>query len=159
VAVAGAGPMIRTGYTFIGWNTASGGRGQCARQDRIGGIMKTKYIIPFLAFLLINPLLMNGQEVKKTDGSSFFSLHLTPGIDVPLGESADYFKLGGSMGLSGEYALSDQPLFFLSGGIDYNLAPIQAEKSLSIFAGGAGGGIYYDLSPRLSLKVSVSGGY
>ncbi len=122
--------------------------------------MKVKYIFLFVAVFLISSFITYSQENKpKRDSSSFISLHLTPGLDIPLGESADYFKLGGSLGLSGEYAFSNQPMFFISGGMDYNLAPIQAEKSLSILAGGVGGGIYYDLSPRLSLKASVSGGY
>ncbi len=59
----------------------------------------------------------------------------------------------------GEYTFTDNPGVFLSGQLGYNLAPIKAEKQVHLISGGAGGGIYLDFTPRLSLKAFAGGGY
>jgi hypothetical protein len=48
------------------------------------------------------------------DPGCYISLNLNPGMDLPIGESAEYFALGGSGNLSLEYGLSTAPLVFVS---------------------------------------------
>ncbi len=81
-----------------------------------------------------------------------------PGLDVPIGESSDYFKLGGSLAVAGEYTLATRPAIALRGGIEYALAPIEADNSLSILGCGVGGALLVPLSPRLSLRADASAG-
>jgi tetratricopeptide (TPR) repeat protein len=92
-------------------------------------------------------------------GPASFSLLVNPGLEIPFGESADYFKLGGSLDLAGRYVFTDKPAWSVSAGLGYQLAPIQAEKSVQLVSGGVGGGLSVDLMPRLSLNASVTGGY
>ncbi len=126
--------------------------------------MKLKVI--FVFFLCLAPFVISQQSgeliTAERQGSvkgTTFSLHLNPGLDIPLGTSADYFNLGGSVTLIGEYSITESPLLFLAGQLGYNLAPIKAEKLVHLINGGAGGGIYLDVTPRLSLKAFASGGY
>lgn len=100
-----------------------------------------------------------GQEPGKEPRPSSFSLQVNPGMEIPLGESSEYFKLGGSLDLAGEYFFTEAPAWFATAGLGYQLAPIQAEKSVQLISGGIGGGLSLDLMPRLSMKASVTGGY
>jgi transglutaminase-like putative cysteine protease len=104
-------------------------------------------------------MIATAERERLAERSSFFSLSFNPGIDIPLGSSADNFDFGATGRLFGGYAFSEGPTYFLSGGVDYGFSPIKAENSLSIIAANGGGGIYLDFSPRLSLKAGVSGGY
>jgi tetratricopeptide (TPR) repeat protein len=92
-------------------------------------------------------------------GSSSLSLHLNPGIQIPLGASADYFTVGGLVNLSGEFAFTEQPRFFISTDLAYLLNPLKSGQSISALAGDIGGGVYIDFTPRLSLKVNSAVGY
>lgn len=91
--------------------------------------------------------------------SATFSLHVNPGLEIPFGDSAEYFTLGGSLDLAGEYFFTETPAWFATAGLGYQLAPIQADKSVQIISAGIGGGLSLDLMPRLSVKASVTGGY
>ncbi|MEW5818395.1 MAG: hypothetical protein AB1798_23775, partial [Spirochaetota bacterium] len=94
------------------------------------------------------------------NSSSLFSLHLNPGLSIPLGASADYFKLGGNVKLAGEYALPAFPSFYLGGEIGYQSHPIKAEESISILSLGARAGFNFPITSMLYGKVSASlGGY
>ena len=86
--------------------------------------------------------------------SSLFSLTINPGISIPLGESGDYFKLGGQVKLSGEYKLQNIPIIFLGGEIGYKFHPIKAEESISILSLGAGGGVRFPITNRFNVKVN-----
>ncbi len=88
-----------------------------------------------------------------------FSIGVAPAIDLPIGESADYFNLGGSVALGGEYMLATRPAIALRAGVEYALAPIEAENSLSVLACGLGAVLVQPLSPRLALRVDGSAGY
>jgi tetratricopeptide (TPR) repeat protein len=84
---------------------------------------------------------------------------VNPGLEIPFGESSDYFKLGGSLDLSGKYVFTESPSWYTAFGLGYQLAPIQADESVQIMSGGIGGGVSFDLMPRLSLHATVMGGY
>jgi tetratricopeptide (TPR) repeat protein len=87
-----------------------------------------------------------------------FSFNVSPGAMLPVGTSADLYKLGLDIGLSGEYRLPGKPLFFLSGDAAYTYPPTEADAGLSVFSLGAGGGIRYDLGQKLYLKGFLNGG-
>lgn len=87
------------------------------------------------------------------------AIDAAPGFDIPLGESSDYFKLGGSFAVGGEVTLATRPVIALRGGIEYALAPIEADNSLSILGCGVGAALLLPLSPRFVLRVDGSAGY
>jgi len=92
-------------------------------------------------------------------GPSSFAMHLAPGIQVPLGVSADYFTVGGLVDIVGEFAFTEDPRIFASAGIEYLLGPLTSGQSISALAGDVGGGAYIDITPRLGLKADASVGY
>jgi hypothetical protein len=49
---------------------------------------------------------------------SSFSLHLSPVMDVPLGDSLTYYRFVGGGAFSAEYRLPFFPLLFIDGGWD-----------------------------------------
>jgi tetratricopeptide (TPR) repeat protein len=73
------------------------------------------------------------------------SLGFRPALTIPLGDSAQWFSLGGGADVSANYRLPDS-MFFLTGGLEYGYAPIQAATSASLFALRAGGGIQWPLT-------------
>ncbi len=89
----------------------------------------------------------------------YFSLNLTPGLSVPIGKDADFFNLGGSVGISGEYRIPSRPLFYISGSLGYALMPVAFETSLPALSVGTGAGVHCDISKRLFFKGCTSGGY
>ena len=95
----------------------------------------------------------------QSDRSTQFSLTAVPGLEIPLGESAAYYTLGGSLGLFGQYAFASRLPLFVQAGLGYNLHPIRASQAVSLLSGAAGGGLSWELSPRLALGGQVSGGY
>jgi len=85
---------------------------------------------------------------------------LTPGGLIPLGKSADLYKLGFGLELSGEYSIPGKPQFFLSGNLGYSHPPTRADSGLSIFSIGAGSGVNYQITPKLFGKGYIqAGGY
>jgi len=125
--------------------------------------MKRGSHLLFIGLLFCIPALVYGQTVggvveKETSLPTPIALQLQPAVVFPLGDSTSWFDNGVFCQLGGEYGLHNEPLIFLSGTVDYSLAPIQAEDSLSIISAGAGGGIYLDFTPRISFKASLNGG-
>jgi tetratricopeptide (TPR) repeat protein len=102
---------------------------------------------------------LNPQNPAKEAQPTSFALLVSPGIEIPVGESSDYFSLGGSLDLTGTYTFTDKPAWFATAGLGYQLAPIQAEESAQLVSAGIGGGLSVDLMPRLSLTAAVMGGY
>ena len=101
-----------------------------------------------------------GDEDDTTGKSrpSSFSFLVNPGLEIPFGESSQYFSLGGSLELGGEYFFTAKPAWFASAGLGYQLAPIQAEKSVQLLSAGIGGGVSFEIVPRLSVKAFADGG-
>jgi tetratricopeptide (TPR) repeat protein len=86
------------------------------------------------------------------------SLEARPAFDIPLGESSQWFTFGGSMDLGVNYRIPGS-IFYLSGGIQYAYAPVQAAASLSILAAKAGGGIQVPLTSAIGVFAYALGGY
>jgi hypothetical protein len=128
--------------------------------------MKKKASLFLFAFLSVTMIGFSQSDeggsyrIKSEQGTlSFLSFHLTPGLNLPMGEDSDFFNIGGGVGIAGEYRLRQAPLFFISGNIDYNFMPVNFETSMSVVSFGAGGGINYGLRPKLVLRVFGNGGY
>jgi tetratricopeptide (TPR) repeat protein len=94
---------------------------------------------------------------------SSFSLHLSPVMDVPLGDSLTYYRFVGGGAFSAEYRLPFFPLLFIDGGLGYTFYSIRnsdvAEQSLSIISASIGLGLQLDLLPTLGVKAYFNGGY
>jgi tetratricopeptide (TPR) repeat protein len=90
---------------------------------------------------------------------SSIALHFGPGMQIPLGVSADNFTIGGLLDIAGEYAFTENPKIFASAGFEYLIGPLVSGQSISAIAGDAGGGVYIDITPRLGLKADASIGY
>ncbi|MBN2553474.1 MAG: hypothetical protein JXB06_11930 [Spirochaetales bacterium] len=99
--------------------------------------------------------------VASQDETSLFksiAVEVYPGVSVPFGSSGDLFTPGGNGSLSGAFGLIEEPLVYVSAGLDYDLVPLQAEASLSILGIGVGVGAYLDFGPRLSFRGFLTGG-
>jgi tetratricopeptide (TPR) repeat protein len=91
---------------------------------------------------------------------SYFSLHVIPGITIPLGESASYFGYGGTIELTAEYRLPFFPNLYVTGGVGYDLAPWPiVGQSLSLPNARLGVGFQFQFAPWLSFRVNGSAGY
>lgn len=91
---------------------------------------------------------------------ALFSLQLTPGIDIPLGESASVFGLGAGLALGMQYRLPFLPLLYVSGGLGYSYDTANGvPRSVSVFSGSLGGGLRFDPMPWLSAGIGLSAGY
>ena len=86
------------------------------------------------------------------------SLDVFPGVSIPIGGSSDLYSVGGSGRLAAAFGFHEDPLVYGAANLDYDLAPLQADASLSIIGVGAGAGVYLDFGPRLSFHGSISGG-
>jgi tetratricopeptide (TPR) repeat protein len=86
------------------------------------------------------------------------SIEARPALDLPLGDSAQWFTLGGSLDLGVNYRIPGT-IFFLSGGLQYAYSPVQASTSLSLAAARVGGGISLPLTSAIAAFAFASGGY
>jgi tetratricopeptide (TPR) repeat protein len=115
----------------------------------------------FLAFLLAAAAL-SGDVQRPATAASQFTLHLIPGIYfLPMGESASYFGLGGSVLLGAQYRLPFLPIVFVSAdlGYDYQAAATGIPLSVSVAAASLGAGLKYNLAPWVAVEAGISGGY
>jgi len=99
------------------------------------------------------------QPGKSAPQSHSLSINLKPALGVPLGKSADYFKLGTNLDLNAEYLVLLLPQVLARGAIVYALAPLKAEESISLIAPTVGAALGYQLSPRWTVKGNFDGGY
>jgi len=122
------------------------------------------YLLIALSFL--QPLYADSGKLpfpgteKDGEGVTSFSVQVTPSLLVPLSiEKTPLYLPGGNINLSGEWGFSEQPAFCVSGELCYLLVPIRdTGDSLSVLSAGVGGGMIYDITPRLSLRGRIAGG-
>ena len=72
-----------------------------------------KVVKVFFIFLIFNALPSHGIELGE------FSLSITPGGVVPLGDSTSYFKMGGGAGIAGDFSIIPMPLIFVRTEAEY----------------------------------------
>lgn len=87
------------------------------------------------------------------------SLRVTPGLNVPLMETAELYNLGGSLFMSGEYVFSSSFPAFAFVSAEYSLDPIKSTDLVHSISGSLGGGFYFDIIPQLKLQAFAGGGY
>lgn len=87
----------------------------------------TVYISGFLTLLLCLPLPLYGQETDSGayTGSPYLSFTLSPGMTVPLADSAELFSPGGNIRLGADYRLFD--FLIAQAGLDYNVWPVRSD--------------------------------
>jgi hypothetical protein len=90
--------------------------------------------------------------------ASPLSLEVRPGFDLPVGDSSRWFSYGGSMDLGLNYRIP-RSIFYLSGGLQYSYAPVQAVTSLSLAAAKVGGGVQLPLTSGIAVLAHAMGGY
>lgn len=125
--------------------------------------MRLRISVLSVVVLLVVGSLVFGQinepapaQAPPAGGGSYLSLHLDPTLEIPIGASAPLFNMGGSVGLSVRYLMQN---FFLSGGLDYSLNPLNMDAVLSKISAGAGLGLKLSLTSRLALIGYATGGY
>ncbi len=110
-----------------------------------------------ISILIILLILLSLFAYSEDRGDLSFSI--TPGGNLPLGESASYFKPGGGAGLSTALSLSSLPLLSVKADLGYRYMPIRTKDGISIFS--AGGGLGINLTPikKLTMSAYSTGGY
>jgi tetratricopeptide (TPR) repeat protein len=106
--------------------------------------MKKCVGVLFVGLLLAGQVPLKAQSAQAQVPSPL-SLVFRPAFTLPIGDSAQWFSLGGGADLALNYRLPGS-IFFLTGGLEYGYAPIRAETSASLFALRAGGGIQVPLT-------------
>ena len=87
------------------------------------------------------------------------SLRGLAGIDLPLGDSSQWFGYGGGVGLGMRYGLPHS-IFSLLGGIEYSYASTQATStSVSFAVARVGGGVRIPLTSGIAVQGFAYGGY
>jgi transglutaminase-like putative cysteine protease len=87
-----------------------------------------------------------------------FWIQMAPAFTIPVGESGQYFSLGGGGSIVGEYRLPFAPMLLARAGLEYGYSGIPAAQSVSLASAAAGIGVSYNLIPNLGLKAYVDGG-
>lgn len=86
------------------------------------------------------------------------SVLMQPTFDIPLGESAQLFTVGGSVDAGVLYSLGTTPVS-LFGGIAYSFVPVKSNESLSIAAGQVGALCRLPIGSAFSIDAFGASGY
>jgi tetratricopeptide (TPR) repeat protein len=95
-----------------------------------------------------------------------FSLHLIPGMSIPLGADADVFTMGGAGSLMARFSLPDFQYLSLELGAGYSITPVNLPSGstyssilLNIISGKLGIGFRVPIAGFLVVGVHAYGGY
>jgi tetratricopeptide (TPR) repeat protein len=119
--------------------------------------MKTCMGIVSLVLLLSGGVSLPAQDAQ-TQVPSPLSVEFTPALDLPIGDSAQWFTLGGGADLGVNYHIPAS-IFYLTGGLGYAFTPVRANTSLSLAALRAGGGVQVPINDWIWLMGYAVGGY
>ena len=126
--------------------------------NKIKSVLLLLITYTIFAFATSNENISYGIEPQNNKPSNL-SIKLAPRVNLPIGDnSKDYYNIGGGISLSGEYKFPSKSFFHLNGELDYNFIPLKAETSLSLISFGVGGGLSYQIIPKLNLGGNVIGG-
>ena len=114
--------------------------------------MKNRISISIILLILVSLFIYS-------EDTGDLSFSITPGGNLPLGESATYFKLGGGAGLSTSFSLFSLPILSFKADLGYRYMPIRTKDGISILS--AGGGLGINITPIKKLIVAAysTGGY
>jgi len=115
---------------------------------------KSQNSVLFVSILAVVALF----PVYTEEPSPYRNISVTPGIDFPLGEYADYYGFGASLQLQGSIQLGSFPVYPVLGA-DYSFLSSQADASVSLLTAWLGAGARLQLSPRFSGRVAFNGGF
>ncbi len=87
-----------------------------------------------------------------------FWIGLAPTLTLPMGDSTNYFTLGGAGAIIAEYRPAFFPLAFGRAEIGYAYTPILARQAVSFTSASVGAGIGYNIIPNLGIKAYADGG-
>jgi hypothetical protein len=125
-----------------------------------------KKVIVAVAALSLCAVLVGAQEspAAGTSSAGAFTLSVMPGISFPLaywnaGLPPGFYKLPLGAAVDAEYRLGFLPLLFAKAGIAYRRAPLKAGPVLSLIEASVGAGARFALTPLISLKPYIAGGY
>jgi hypothetical protein len=128
--------------------------------------MQKVLIAAVLVLLLLAPAAHTQKIETEPTGSTLratspiaVSLAVNPGILIPLGEDADYFKVGGNVSITGAFSLPFLPLLFIPIQGGYSILPVYFDTTLSALSIGTGVGIGYNVLPKLNVRGWATGGY
>ncbi len=85
-------------------------------------------------------------------------VQFAPALTVPVGDSGQYFTLGGDGTLLAEYRLPFFPMAMARGSVEYGFDPIQARQSISLASAAVGGGFSYNFIPNVGIKAYADAG-
>ena len=103
-------------------------------------------------------LLFLGYGAAAESGGDI-SIRVSPGLTIPIGNSARYYSLGGRLKAEGDYTLPFAPRLRAHAGLDYALIPAAAGTSLNLVSLEVGPGVGVALTPRMSWRSTFSAGY
>ena len=116
--------------------------------------------INYFLFVVIFFIICSSAFPENTNNyESFISLRVSPGIDIPLGESALYFQPGVLTGIGAVYTPATLSPFIFSGSFEYTQNARDVDQALSKYTILVGGGAKIDLLPWLTLNGLIGGGY
>jgi tetratricopeptide (TPR) repeat protein len=111
-------------------------------------------------FFVLAAASLFGQSRIPAVGPSQLSVELRPGVDVPLGDSAAVFGIGGTALLGVQYRLPSSPIFIEGSlGYDYDTVTQGIPLSVSIASASMGAGLRFPVIPWLTVQAGLSGGY
>ncbi|HET6450935.1 MAG TPA: hypothetical protein VFI08_06470, partial [Spirochaetia bacterium] len=89
-----------------------------------------------------------GTPAGQPETVSYLIVHLLPTFNLPMGDSASYYKFGGGALIGAEYRLPFFSNLFVLGGVgyDYNLLKMTGQ-SASFPNALAGAGLQFNLAP------------
>jgi tetratricopeptide (TPR) repeat protein len=104
--------------------------------------------------------LLFSTSVSAQDTVSYVSFGLSPGINIPIGQSADRYKMGGFGSLTVNYKPPMQVPLYLGADLGYGFSPytVDMDSSLNLTSLGALVGTELPLG-RLAIDLYAGGGY
>jgi len=111
----------------------------------------------FLSAAMI--LIFSSSIFLEAQNLDLFSLSLTPGVIVPIGNSAELFTTGGIVELSGDFTIPFAPFLYGRVGIDAGILPTKAEKNMTLITFNGGAGVQLNPLQKLQIKTGAEAGY
>ena len=99
-----------------------------------------------------------------SQSSENFSIHIRPGVEIPLGDMSFLsnndaaYRLGGSAGIYGQYIFPRLPLLYLEGHAAAGFHPTRAQDMLTLTSAGLGLGLDFRVADILSLQLGGEAG-
>lgn len=85
-------------------------------------------------------------------------LQMAPAVSIPVGDSTNYFGIGGDGSFIGEYRFPFQPHLLARATLEYNYSPIAARQTVSLTSFDVGAGYSYNFTPTFGAEAFAGGG-